>query len=327
MDVRLTMGGEPTFVSVEDREGAEWNTAALGPTKRGYAVALLNRLRERYGANGFLHFGQGKWYPGEQLPRWALSIYWREDGQACWQDPALFADERERSRYGAADARRFMGALCARLGLGDEYIVPGYEDVFYYLWRERRLPVNVDPFDSRLDDEMERARLRRVFEARLDSVTGYALPVRRGDGPDLDGPTWVSGPWFLRDERMYLFPGDSPMGYRLPLDSLPWVAEADAPVLLERDPFEARRALPAAAPLRMQPWTGGAAGRDAGQGNGPRGNGQAATGQAGYAGPATGTDPNGNAGRSPDKFESAAWVTRTAPVSYKHLTLPTNREV
>lgn len=312
MDVRLTMGGEPTFVSVEDREGAEWNTAALGPTKRGYAVALLNRLRERYGANGFLHFGQGKWYPGEQLPRWALSIYWREDGQACWQDPALFADERERSRYGAADARRFMGALCARLGLGDEYIVPGYEDVFYYLWRERRLPVNVDPFDSRLDDEMERARLRRVFEARLDSVTGYALPVRRGDGPDLDGPTWVSGPWFLRDERMYLFPGDSPMGYRLPLDSLPWVAEADAPVLLERDPFEARRALPAAAPLRMQPWTGGAAGRDAGQGNGPRGNGQAATGQAGYAGPATGTDPNGNAGRSPDKFESAAWVTRTA---------------
>ena len=226
MDVRLTMGGEPTFVSVEDREGAEWNTAALGPTKRGYAVALLNRLRERYGANGFLHFGQGKWYPGEQLPRWALSIYWREDGQACWQDPALFADERERSRYGAADARRFMGALCARLGLGDEYIVPGYEDVFYYLWRERRLPVNVDPFDSRLDDEMERARLRRVFEARLDSVTGYALPVRRGDGPDLDGPTWVSGPWFLRDERMYLFPGDSPMGYRLPLDSLPWVAEA-----------------------------------------------------------------------------------------------------
>lgn len=171
MDVRLTMGGEPTFVSVEDREGAEWNTAALGPTKRGYAVALLNRLRERYGANGFLHFGQGKWYPGEQLPRWALSIYWREDGQACWQDPALFADERERSRYGAADARRFMGALCARLGLGDEYIVPGYEDVFYYLWRERRLPVNVDPFDSRLDDEMERARLRRVFEARLDSVT------------------------------------------------------------------------------------------------------------------------------------------------------------
>ncbi|WP_025138581.1 DUF2126 domain-containing protein [Achromobacter sp. DH1f] len=312
MDVRLTMGGEPTFVSVEDREGAEWNTAALGPTKRGYAVALLNRLRERYGANGFLHFGQGKWYPGEQLPRWALSIYWREDGQACWQDPALFADERERSRYGAADARRFMGALCARLGLGDEYIVPGYEDVFYYLWRERRLPVNVDPFDSRLDDEMERARLRRVFEARLDSVTGYALPVRRGDGPDLDGPTWVSGPWFLRDERMYLFPGDSPMGYRLPLDSLPWVAEADAPVLLERDPFEARRALPAAAPLRMQPWTGGAAGRDAGQGNGPRGNGQAATGQAGDASPATGTDPNGNAGRSPDKFESAAWVTRTA---------------
>src|SRR6476659_1412370 len=138
-DVRLTMGGEPTFVAVSDRDAAEWNTDALGPTKRGYATALVHKLRARYGQGGFLHFGQGKWYPGEQLPRWALSIFWRADGQPCWSDPALFADERQPHRYTSEDARRFTQALAARLGVTARYIQPGYEDVFYYLWRERRL--------------------------------------------------------------------------------------------------------------------------------------------------------------------------------------------
>jgi len=296
MDVRLTMGGEPTFVSVSDREGAEWNTAALGPTKRGYAVELLNRLRTRYGGNGFLHFGQGKWYPGEQLPRWALSIYWRADGQACWDDPALFADERQRSAYTVADARRFMTKLCERLGVEDRFVVPGYEDVFYYLWRERRLPVNVDPFDARLDDEMERARLRRVFEQKLDSVVGYALPIQAGEG----GP-WVSGPWFLRDERMYLFPGDSPMGYRLPLDSLPWVDEADAPVAVDRDPYDARRSLPGPAQLLTQ--HARASGRQ-------EVNGKGAAAGLGAAGATAASGPSDAA--APARFESAAGLTRTA---------------
>jgi transglutaminase-like putative cysteine protease len=79
-DVRLTMGGEPTFVSVTDQDAAEWTTAALGPTKRVRAAQLLWRLKAHFGANGFVHFGQGKWYPGEQLPRWALGCYWRADG-------------------------------------------------------------------------------------------------------------------------------------------------------------------------------------------------------------------------------------------------------
>ncbi len=143
------MGGEPTFVSVDDRDGAEWNTDALGPTKRGLATDLVHRLRDKYGQGGFLHFGQGKWYPGEQLPRWALSIGWRADGQPCWHDPALFADERTPQAYTADDAQRFITRLAQRLALDPQYVQPGYEDVWYYLWRERRLPVNVDPFDAR----------------------------------------------------------------------------------------------------------------------------------------------------------------------------------
>ncbi|AFQ50895.1 DUF2126 domain-containing protein [Burkholderia cepacia] len=318
-DVRLTQGGEPTFVSIDDRDGAEWNTDALGPTKRGYATELVQRLRAEYGEGGFLHFGQGKWYPGEQLPRWALSIFWRADGQPVWHDPSLFADEREPSAFTTDDAKRFIDALAARLGLTDEFVRPGYEDVWYYLWRERRLPVNVDPFDSRLDDELERARLRKVFDQQLDSVVGYVLPIKRTDDvpgrdrPGLDGPRWQTGPWFFRDERMYLVPGDSPMGYRLPLDSLPWVGSADFPFLVERDPFAPRDALPDAAAFRA---------RHAGPADAPRylagvhreapahtvmqlrNDGATAGGPHTHAA----QDPH----RRPERFESAAWITRTA---------------
>ena len=251
-DVRLTMGGEPTFVSVDDRDGAEWNTDALGPTKRGFATELVHRLLAKYGQGGFLHFGQGKWYPGEQLPRWALSICWRADGQPCWHDPSLFADEREIHRTTTADAQAFMVALTRRLGLDPKYVHAGYEDTFYYLWRERRLPVNVDPFDSRLDDDMERQRLRRIYQQGLDSVVGYVLPLRKEWIQGTAGPAWITGAWFVRDDRLYLFPGDSPMGYRLPLDSLPWAEAGDQQALIEQDPFAARSALPSAAQLRSQ---------------------------------------------------------------------------
>jgi len=258
-DVRLTQGGEPTFVSVDDRDGAEWNISALGPTKRGFAVALLQQLSDHYGASGFLHFGQGKWYPGEQLPRWALTAYWRADGQPCWNKPALIADERTPLGHDASDAKRFIEALTLRLGLDQRYVLPGYEDSFYYLWRERRLPVNVEASRSKLEDKLEAERLRKIFEATLDNVVGYVLPLNsRRNGPDdadLKGASpWVSSKWVFRNARMFLFPGDSPMGYRLPLDSLPWVAPAEAEVVHQIDPYAPRRPLPpASAVLARKP--------------------------------------------------------------------------
>ncbi|MBA2675605.1 transglutaminase family protein [Ramlibacter sp.] len=301
-DVRLTMGGEPTFVAVSDRDAGEWNTDALGPTKRGYATELVHRLRAEYGEGGFLHFGQGKWYPGEQLPRWALSICWRADGLPCWNDPALFADERQHVRYTTEDARRFIHRLAARLGVTDRHMQPGHEDVFYYLWRERTLPVNVDPFDTRLDDELERARMRRVFEQKLDAVVGYTIPlgVLEDDADDADdrpppaGPRWRTGPWFFRGDRMYLLPGDSPMGYRLPLESLPWVRKADYPYLIEKDPTTPRRALPNTAALRVQGTPVRSSGDDA-----PLPLAPAAEGR-------------GEGSPPPAKFQSAADVIRTA---------------
>ena len=252
-DVRLTMGGEPTFVSTQNRDGAEWNTDALGPTKRGLATELVHKLRQQYGQGGFLHFGQGKWYPGEQLPRWALSIYWRADGTPCWQNPAVFADEREPSPYTSADAQRFMHEMTQQLGLPADTVLPGYEDTWYYLWRERRLPVNVDPFDAKLDDEMERNRLRRIFSQGLDHPVGYVLPLQAVDTGNPAVSAWETGRWFLREERMYLMPGDSPMGWRLPLDSLPWSAPTDRLHMIEQDPFSPH--LTARTPLPTVPIT------------------------------------------------------------------------
>ncbi len=333
-DVRLTMGGEPTFVAVDDRDGTEWNVDALGPTKRGLATELVHRLMARYGEGGFLHFGQGKWYPGEQLPRWALSIAWRADGQPCWHDPALFADERDAHRYTSEDAQRFMAGLTTRLGLDTKYIQPGYEDTWYYLWRERRLPVNVDPFESNLDDELERARLRRIFSQGLDSVVGYLLPLKREHHTATAGPRWITGPWFFRDERLYLMPGDSPMGYRLPLDSLPWAVAGERQELITQDPYARLAPLPHAAQLKAQlggklrydaHHAGGGfaeGGRVAVQAQGWPGDADA----AGAAGAAGGADAAGGAGgphlpqaphpKDPDarpaRGESAGWMTRTA---------------
>jgi uncharacterized protein (DUF2126 family)/transglutaminase-like putative cysteine protease len=279
-DVRLTMGGEPTFVALDDRDAAEWNTDALGPTKRALSASLLGRLKAHYAPGGLLHYGQGKWYPGEQLPRWSLSCFWRRDGEPLWEDPRLFADEHAGGDADALLAQRFLETVAETLGLDPARVFPAYEDLWYYLWRERRLPSNVDPFDARLDDPLERERLRRVFAQQLDAVAGHVLPVTRAE----QGPArWTSGRWFLRDERCYLVPGDSPLGLRLPLDSLPWVAPTDAPRLHPRDPFAARAPL---APRRtiVQQLPGRRA---------------------------TGTVPAGEA-RAPQPFESAAGIVRTA---------------
>ncbi|HAY11079.1 MAG TPA: IMP dehydrogenase, partial [Thauera sp.] len=334
-DVRLTQGGEPTFVSLDDRDGAAWNSDALDPqqrdtskpSKRTLAENLMFRLKDHYAPQGLLHFGQGKWYPGEQLPRWALSIFWRADGQPIWHNPQLFADERNAASYTAEDARRFTQALARKLGLSTQYITPGFEDTWYYLWRERKLPVNVDPFDSKLSDEMERVRLRRVFDQGLDATVGYVLPLQahqtRADTRHrLGSSVWSTGPWFFRDERMYLIPGDSPMGYRLPLDSLPWVSAADYPYHIEQDPSTPRDALPEGTALKRQyaPHQVGGGFAEGGvvslqastyvpadPAQAPPNQAYSADGQGNVAAPGQPVDA-----RYPQRGESAAWLTRTA---------------
>ena len=296
MDVRLTQGGEPTFVAVDDPDGAEWNTAALGPTKRIKAADLFHRLREKYGPYGLMHFGQGKWYPGEQLPRWSLNCFWRKDGEPIWTSPHLYADESV--DYGVTDEQsgRFLTRVAERLGLDAKYVFPTYEDTFYYLWRERRLPGNVDPFDSRVDDPLERARLAKVFTQGLTYTVGHVLPIAKNAYN-----VWETGPWFLRSERCYLIPGDSPLGYRLPLDSQPWTAQSDYPYVNAPDADACTGRLPTHGELRARA-----------QGTG--GNGVGNDGRAQMRVSPTGkTHPwDKPTSTVPDFKESAAWITRLA---------------
>ncbi len=311
MDVRLTMGGEPTFVSVDDADGAEWNTAALGPTKRKLAAELYHRLKQRYAPSGLAHFGQGKWYPGEQLPRWSLNCYWRKDGEPLWLNPTLIADEQAGSEVTEATARRFLARVALQLGLDPQFVFAAYEDAFYYLWRERRLPTNVDPFDSRLEDPMERARLAKVFEQGLDRTIGHVLPIARTD----DGTGWRTGPWFLRSERCYLIPGDSPIGYRLPLDSQPWTAKGDYPFIHAPDPSRSFPALLPHAEIRRQFREQGAAAGAAGAAGPEAGGPPFAKPRAAEGNTAEGKTAERNLAaeqRPPQPHESAAWIARTS---------------
>ena len=207
-DVRLTMGGEPTFVSIDDFQSAEWNTEATGPTKRARADELIGRLRDEYAPNGLLHYGQGKWYPGEELPRWAFALHWRLDDEPIWRNRERSAREASTDRASAPDEAVFARDLARRLGLGANAVEPLFEDGEYWLKRRAQLPENAK------DDPSERgksayARVARIFERGLGTPAAQLIPVRRARRDAL-GEGWISEIWSKPEQRMILTPGDSP---------------------------------------------------------------------------------------------------------------------
>ena len=239
-DVRLTMGGEPTFVSIDDMDSPQWNISALGDHKLRLAQDLLLRIREHYSKNPALHYGQGKWYPGEQLPRWALTCAWLKDGRSIWNHQDLLDTPHSNASYTEKDAESLINRIAQHLQLSEKNVCTAYEDIPYYLWKEGTLPDNVDVKNNKINEEMERKRLARVFDRGLNKISGYVIPVARHDTAD----QWLSNEWTFRREQLYLIPGDSAMGYRLPLDSLTWEPKVKRQKLIEKDPFDEFEHLP-----------------------------------------------------------------------------------
>ncbi|MDO6797138.1 DUF2126 domain-containing protein [Shimia thalassica] len=250
-DVRLTMGGEPTFVSIDDFESPEWNSDAVGPTKRGLADNLMRRLQDKFSTGGLLHYGQGKWYPGETLPRWTFSLYWRKDGHPIWKDPTLLAREDTNEDVGPEDAQALLKAIAASLAVPHENVVPAFEDPAEWIIKEGNLPANVTPENSKLADPEERARIAKVFERGLNTPAGYVLPVQRWQSRA--SSKWLSEVWALRRGKIYLVSGDSPVGYRLPLGTLPHISESNYPFIVPQDPTEERAPLPVPHDLDLGP--------------------------------------------------------------------------
>ena len=199
-------------------------------------------MREEFGKGGLLHYGQGKWYPGEPLPRWTFSCYWRTDGVPLWNDPRWLAEIDRDYGFGVNAARQFAEELARRLEVGPDYVINAYEDPLAYLLKERKLPANVDLLDNKLDDPLEREKLRHVFERGLGQPVGYVLPLKRAEGKS--GPEWQSCLWTLRSEHLYLIPGDSPVGLRLPLETLVWEPAEEQQKVSEVDPTAATGPLP-----------------------------------------------------------------------------------
>src|SRR5271166_1852988 len=244
-DVRLTVGGEPTFVSVDNQVDKEWTTAADGPHKRRQASDLAARLKTCWAPQGLVHRGQGRWYPGEPLPRWQIGLYWRTDGQPLWTNGALLADPW--SSEPAAEpvdpdmAHKMLAEIAGGLGLPLSQVRPAYEDPLSQLAAKVRLPGG-DPVESSDDLADDSSAARAALLARLDesvaSPTAFVLPLHRRDEDD----GWASANWRLRRGRIVLIEGDSSAGLRLPLDSISW---RPPPMSFDLDPMTVGRALSA----------------------------------------------------------------------------------
>jgi uncharacterized protein (DUF2126 family)/transglutaminase-like putative cysteine protease len=239
-DVRLTVGGEPTFVSIDNQVDPEWTTDADGPHKRQRASDLAARLKKVWAPQGLVQRSQGKWYPGEPLPRWQIGLHWRTDGEPLWTNEALLADPWPTGTtpepVDPEAAYTVLAAIADGLGLPASQVRPAYEDALGRLANSVRQPEG-EPVAADDDLEADATDARLGLLARLEeSVTepaAYVLPLHRRD----DDSGWASADWQLRRGRIVLLDGDSAAGLRLPLDSISW--EPPRPSY-EADPLAAR---------------------------------------------------------------------------------------
>jgi len=240
-DVRLTMGGEPTFISIDNMDGDEWNTTADSPQKRELSRTLLNRIQKTYAPTGLRYYGEGKWYPGEPLPRWSFDLIWRKDGEPIWHDQKWLGEPTGKGDVTTGQADTFATTLARVLGVDSDCLRTAYEDKYYYLWYEGQLPKNIDTSKADFKDPLSRQYLANLLSKGMEEPVGCVLPLKWNYATD----TWTTVRWEFRRDELYLTPGGSALGLRLPLSSLKDDSEEDPEeVILPRSPLEPAPPLP-----------------------------------------------------------------------------------
>jgi hypothetical protein len=240
-DVRLTMGSEPTFISIDKMDGDEWNTTADSPQKRKLSRNLLNRLQTTYADKRLRYYGEGKWYPGEPLPRWSFDLIWRKDGEPIWHDQKWLGEPTGKGSVTPKQAKKFARTLGRAVGVDEDCVRTAYEDKYYYLWHEGQLPKSIDTSKANLKDPLERQYLANILSKGMDEPVGYVLPLKWNYAKD----TWTTVRWDFRRDELYLTPGGSALGLRLPLSSLKDDTDEDPEeVVLPRSPLEPAQPLP-----------------------------------------------------------------------------------
>ena len=219
-DVRLTMGGEPTFVAVDDPTAPEWNTAAARPDQaRARGRAHRAAARTLRAAGGCCTSARASGIRASSCRAGRSRCFWRRDGEPIWADAALIADEHK--DYGVtADTRARFSRSASR---GDSSVdasavagatrTPGTTS-----WQERRLPENVDPLRTSSTIRWRVRGSRACSSAAWASRPATFCPCSRWNAKAAADPRrWVSAPWTTRAGKLFLVPGDSPLGFRLPL--------------------------------------------------------------------------------------------------------------
>ncbi len=216
-DVRLTMGGEPTFVSIDDPNGDEWNFTATSKNKESLANTLLHRLKKQFAEKSLIHYGQGKWCPGEILPRWSMNCFWRKDGEPIWENQDLLTNHP--ASLTVIDSKKFLEHLALNLAIPVDYIIPAFEDITYHLWQQHKSPNqrNIDAADLYQKSEIQ--KIQRLLENNITQPVGYTLPLAFSHKHE----QWISNRWQFKTDKLILSIGDSSIGFRLPLYRLPFV--------------------------------------------------------------------------------------------------------
>ena len=228
-----------SFVASAYANDPEWSIQAMGGSKRNYAENLLSRLSQRLAPGIVVQAGQGEWFSGEPLPRWRLYGLYRRDGVACWQDPRWLAANNERGDCSFDEASQFIKLLAKILAIDTRFVLPAYEDQLHQLWMSRGQMAYL-PDSEELRNPILRQQLADRLSQSRDHPSAYVLPIRW----DPVSQQWKSGCWQFRRQALYLVPGDSPPGFRLPLTSLPRNRDAVVEADPDRCQFEPREVLP-----------------------------------------------------------------------------------